>query len=250
MTAFNSHVSDNHRITDTLWYSGTDAVAEGEPLCYGNDEGSYLARPSQSNCNRFAGVALRAYSAKTTGQLVEIAKPGSKGINVKLGEDVSAGDYVTFTLGSTDKEFIKGGFLGCGTGLCTDAGTDTNLVQVDLQVGDESGGIETIDPEAGANTVSAFGVTLLTAQTLASAAAITVADPVVDGQKKAFKATGTMTTSDVEIDLATASLQPDFSTALAAINAIDADGDGVVLEARGGKWYVVGLTGGATLSAT
>lgn len=117
-------------------------------------------------------------------------------------------------------------------------------------VGDESGGIEVLDPTAGAITCSVGGVTFFNAATLASAGAVTVADPIADGLLKKFEALGTMTTSDIEIDLETASLQPDFATALQAINAIDADGDSVTLQARGGAWYVVGKSGGATLSAT
>lgn len=249
--AFNSHVADNNIIKDSVWYTGTDALTRGEPLCYANDEGSEVARPSQSNNLRFAGTVANDYSAgSSSGRLVEICLPGSKGAPVLLGETVAVGDYVTFVLGTTTKDFLLGGFLGCGTAKVTDAGDDGDVVQADLLVGDESGGIEVLDPTAGAITCSVGGVTFFNAATLASAGAVTVADPIADGLLKKFEALGTMTTSDIEIDLETASLQPDFATALQAINAIDADGDSVTLQARGGAWYVVGKSGGATLSAT
>ena len=75
--------------TAHVFYTGSDAVKKGQGLCYDHDSGTATAmdndrisnveKPSPSNGNNmyFAGVALRSYAAKSTGQMIEIVLPGS-----------------------------------------------------------------------------------------------------------------------------------------------------------------------------
>ena len=76
-----------------VWFTGVGALKEGQGLCYdahGIVAGGYavegtadarrynkVALPTADLAGHFAGVASRAYSAKTGGQLIEIYGPGS-----------------------------------------------------------------------------------------------------------------------------------------------------------------------------
>jgi len=124
--SLNSPLKDSNRIIEWVWYEGTDALYEGEPVCYNTDyagdgvtyaearRGSHVERPTASNNTAFAGVAARNYSAKSTGQFIEINCPGSKCVRVALGVDtvINTG-ILTFTVaGRYD--------VGASTGLKTD----------------------------------------------------------------------------------------------------------------------------------
>ena len=119
------------------WYAGTDAVSEGEAFCYNTDYGTattytgqranYLERPlttgtaATSNNLAFAGVALRNYTAQTTGQFIEIAVPGSRGANVALGVDTVLGTgLLTFIAGASGSHrgrFYTGKYKGRGSAI-------------------------------------------------------------------------------------------------------------------------------------
>lgn len=334
-----------NRVVSDVWYSGTDALKKGEAVCYNTDYGTAatktpsrsnrVERPSSSNNMAFAGVAERDYPARSGGQMITINCPGSTGVDVALGANVTIGTGIlTFTVGSGGaSRFVKGGFVGRGSvvprqtvaaavieesltgawSLATDGvtltvvataglaagdtvvllggedeGTSKNIVagkytiasitsatvlvlassavgatpgaaltctgyaysgnptcQADLLDGDESGGVEFLSPpNAGVVGLAhmAGGVSFICGGlTLASDVDITFADGTVYGEKKGFVCLGTMTTSDVTVDLVTAGISMTCSAstgaavALAEVNAIDAAGDGVFLTWFG-KW--------------
>jgi len=120
----NSHEAGANRIVEQCWTAVTGVIKEGEAFCYNTDlgtateanarRGNRVERPSSSNNRAFAGVAARDYFASSTGQMVELNVPGSKGVKVALGVDtvINTG-ILTFTTGSG--RFIKGGFQGRGS---------------------------------------------------------------------------------------------------------------------------------------
>ena len=125
-TSINAHEKLADAISKRVWYEGTDALKQGEGVCYNTDYGTATAadarrsnrveRPSVSNNRAFAGVAARSYTASSTGQLIEIYVPGSKSVPVALGVDtVIDTALITFT--------VKGRYdIGVETGLGTEAG--------------------------------------------------------------------------------------------------------------------------------
>jgi len=126
--SLNGHEVGANVILEWVWYGGTDALKEGEAVCYNTDYGTATAidgrrgnrveRPSTSNNLAFAGVAARDYSAKSLGQMVEIYGPGSKGVNVALGVDTVLGTgQLTFQVGggAGAGRFVKVGFPGRGS---------------------------------------------------------------------------------------------------------------------------------------
>lgn len=128
--------------------------------------------------------------------------------------------------------------------------TGNPTCQADLLTGDECGGVEFISMlNAGGDDVAYMvgGVSYVCGGlTLAADAEVELAQGVLPGDKKCFICLGTMTTSDFVIDLVTAGIQQDGSTALAEINAIDAAADAAYLEFNGATWHTLDLVGGAT----
>lgn len=115
-------------ITGWVWYEGTDAIKEGEGVCFNTNYGTAterdgrrsrnVERPSTSNNTAFAGVAARNYAAESGGQFIEINEPGSKNVMVALGTNpVIDTGILTFQVGggSGAGRFVKGGFLGRGS---------------------------------------------------------------------------------------------------------------------------------------
>lgn len=111
-----------------LWYTGSDAICEGEAVCYDIAEGvaanydgkrhNRVARPSTANNLAFAGVAARNYPASSVGQFIEVYGPGSRGVKIALGANtvINTG-FLTFTAGGGGGagRFVKGGFHGRGS---------------------------------------------------------------------------------------------------------------------------------------
>jgi len=107
------------------WYTGTDAIYEGEGVCFDTNRGtatesdarrrSYVERPSSSNNRHFAGVAARDYSAKSGVQFIEVNEPGSTCM-IALGADtvVDVG-YLTCQAGGAAGRFSDKGFPGRGS---------------------------------------------------------------------------------------------------------------------------------------
>ena len=127
--SINGHESGANEIIEEAWYAGTDALKEGEGLCYNIDygtaedrngrRGNHVERPSLTNNLAFAGVVASDHSAQAGGQMVRIFVPGSKGVNVALGIDTVIGTgHLTFTAGAGGSHrgrFVKSGFPGRGT---------------------------------------------------------------------------------------------------------------------------------------
>ena len=124
----NGPIKAANAITGWVWYSGTDALKEGEGLCFDTNYGTaasrdcrrnnVVERPSTSNNMAFAGVAARDYAASASGQFVEINMPGSRGVNVALGVDtVIDTGILTFQVGGGTGagRFVKSGYIGRGS---------------------------------------------------------------------------------------------------------------------------------------
>lgn len=127
----NAPTADHVAISAWVWYEGTDALREGEALCYNTDFGTaternrrrnnHVERPSAANNYAFAGVAARDYSASPTGRFIEIYVPGSRGVNIALGVDtVLDGGILTFVAGAGGSHrgrFHTGKFTGRGSAV-------------------------------------------------------------------------------------------------------------------------------------
>ena len=111
-----------------LWYTGSDPIRKGEAVCYdvttgeaGKNVGkrhNRVSRPNATNNRAFAGVAARDYFAEPNGQFIEVYGPGSKGVEIALGADVTLNSgFLTFTAGggSAAGRFVKAGFKGRGS---------------------------------------------------------------------------------------------------------------------------------------
>jgi hypothetical protein len=120
----NGHEKGGNPILESVWYDGTDAVKEGEAFCYNTDYGTAtvadgrrsnrVERPSSSNNMAFAGVAARDSFASSTGQMIDINVPGSKGVKVAVGVDTVI-DTGILTFSTTTGQFVKGGYVGRGS---------------------------------------------------------------------------------------------------------------------------------------
>lgn len=158
----------------------------------------------------------------------------------------SVTDATTLVLAASAVDTTPGGALTC-TGYAN-SGNPTAIC--DLLEGDESGGVEFINlPNAGGDTQPHMlgGVSYVCGGlTLAADAEVELAQGTRIGEKKAFVCLGTMTTSDFVVDLVTAGVQIDGSTALAENAGFDAALDASFLEFRGARWFCTDIVGGAT----
>lgn len=130
-SSVNSHVKDGNRVVEWVWYGGSDAINEGEAVCYNTDYGTatafdgrrcnHVERPSLDNNMAFAGVAARNYSARTGGQFIEINCPGSRGVKIALGVDTVIGtgllSFVAGASGSHRGRFYTGKYRGRGSAI-------------------------------------------------------------------------------------------------------------------------------------
>lgn len=159
-------------------------------------------------------------------------------------ESVDSATVVTLKTSAVDA--TPGGALTC-TGY---AYTGNPTALCDLLDGEESGGVEFLNlPNAGGNNQPhmARGLSYVCGGiTLAARADAELAQGVLPGDKKAFVVLGTLTTNAFAVDLATAGIQIDGSTALAEINAMDAANDAAYLEFHGARWFAKDVAGGAT----
>ena len=167
----NSHIKDGNRIVEFVWFNDSDALNEGEAVCYDTDYGTATAkdgrrgnrveRPSRSNNTAFAGVAARDYAARTGGQFIEINVPGSKGVNIALGVDTVIGTglltFVAGAAGSHRGRFYTGKYTGRGSAIPRQ--TVTAVIEASM---------------AGAWSLATDGVTLTVADTTGLSAGDTV----------------------------------------------------------------------------
>jgi hypothetical protein len=149
----NAPIAAVNGIKEMVWYEGTDALYEGEAVCYNTDYGTAATRtPSRANRverplvnesnTAFAGVAVQNYAARSTGQFIEIYIPGSRGVNVALGVDtVIDTGILTFTAGASGSHrgrFYTGKYKGRGSAIPRQ--TVTAVVE-----GDMIGAVWTVD---------------------------------------------------------------------------------------------------------
>jgi hypothetical protein len=230
--------------------------------------GKYLGRgsaiPRQTVTAVIEASMIGAWSLATDGvTLTVVATAGlSAGDTVVLvggeiedgGATVVAGKYKIASI-TSDTVLVLASSAITGTALgavtCTGyAYTGNPTCQADLLDGEESGGIQFSSlPNAGGDTQTYMvgGLTYICGGlTLAADAEYELAQAVLPGEKKAFICLGTMTTSAAVVDLVSAGLQIDGSSALAEINAIDAAADAVYLQFNGAKWHCMDVAGGAT----
>ena len=255
-------------LTEMVWFAGTDPVKKGQGFCYDTDYGvaaevdgsrcNRVEKPDGSNNNRFAGVAARDYSANAggpNGRLIEIYMPGSVcDIYVGVATVANTG-VVTCAADSTNSGvFMKAGLAGRGSAVPLQTVSAGNYCQALLLDGQESGLVEYITPPAVGHatepvfTVMTGGVTFLEGVvTIATAnAKATLANGEHYGQKKVFVCTGTYTTSDAEIELATAGRQTGGTALVSA--SFDAAAELLSLEWNG-FWQEM-ASNGVTLAAT
>lgn len=210
-----------------VWYSGTDTLYEGYNLCYDSDSitadgfnaadtaitaaTSSLARnrvvekPSQGNCNSYAGVVAPECDGFVGPGEITIIPPGNvANVRMKLNCTINA-TYGTVTAGSYDMEGT--GYWGEGTAKAIQTinrSSTAGLVQAELMVGVPSGGYESISAAAvtvgGAQTFMPYGVTVFNnAATPASDVTYSLTAGQFIGQKKLFSCGATMTTNDIVI---------------------------------------------------
>lgn len=128
--SINAHIALSDHTKKFVWYSGTDALFEGEAVCYNVDYGTAadadasranrVERPTTSNNKNFAGVACRSYSAKSTGQFIEIYCPGSRCVPIALAVDTVIGTGIlTFVAGASTQagRFYTGVYQGRGSAI-------------------------------------------------------------------------------------------------------------------------------------
>jgi hypothetical protein len=245
--ALNAYIDNVDVIKKTVLFEGSTALVKGQGLCYNFDYGTAATAepsrtvrcelPSITNARYFAGVVLNARAAKTGGQWVDIAVPGSTCYVLMLGPSVTPGSQlVTCQAGGTYAGyFTRAGFEGEGSAVplqTIDAGSAATLCLAKLQTGLPSGLVEVVTP-ATAGGVQAFmvgGVSFVAASALDTAnVTFEMADGTVLGLRKKFEIEGDLGDS-YDLVITVNGIQSDGSdTALATLTGDD-DGDIAVLE--------------------
>ncbi len=204
-----------------------------------------------------------------------VDKDDGKTITVSDTTDLSAGDTVVLVGGEKEEaadKYVKPGKYVISsitdathlvlTASCLEgspaadvtatgyAYTGNPTCQADLLTGDECGGVEFASlPNTGGDdqTYMVGGVTYICGGlTLAADAEFELAQGTLPGEQKAFICLGTLTTEDAVVDLASAGVQMDGSSALAEVNAINAAADAWYGQFNGAKWHTLDVVGGAT----
>ena len=251
----NAHEKKADTISAWVWFRGATALLEGQGLCYDWDygtaadsdarRGNRVEVPTILNAPFFAGVAARAYSAKSGGQFIEIYVPGSVcDVLAKVSATIGVGIYTCEAGGTYAGYFRVAGFEGRGSAVplqTVDRSLTAGLVLCRLQDGGESGLVEVVTPAAGAITCMVGGVTRFAVATCSSDATFTMADGTKADQRKKFVCDATITTSDVVITVN--GIQLDGATALTTAK-FDAAAEEVTLEWCG-DWYCRGVAGAA-----
>ena len=263
-----------------VWFTGSTALLEGQGVCYVWDgvaaDGlsaatvsdarryNWVELPNTDNSRHFAGVADRAYSAKTGGQLIQINAPGSV-CPILLKADVVLGTTLRVTCevgGSYAGYFRYPGFAGEGSAVplqTVSAAATAALCLAKLEEGQPSGLVESVVTntdgllDGGATTIMVGGVSYFdTDISTGGDATATLADGTVPGLRKAFVARETQT-NDVVINV-TSGIEgfanADPTDALATVK-LDADLEEATLEWNAfdteGLWAIV-HTVGATIA--
>ena len=247
-----------------VWFNGATAILEGQALAYDYaynapatpagavaetaasvDYRRYnqVVAVDAAHSNWFAGVAASAYPASATGQLIEIYLPGSVCKVLAKANLVIGVGRVTFQVGGTySGYFTREGFAGAGSARplqTKDTSSTVGLVEVLLEEGAQSGGVEVLTPTGtagGALQAKVGGVTYYQAATNASAVLTsTLADGTVLGEKKGIVIEGTQTTHGVTVTVTTG-FKIDQTTSITTITGSTA-GRRFIAEWLGNAWY-------------
>lgn len=221
MHALDAYIKKGRQFSEWVWFTGVTALKEGQAVCYDWDRGTqtakdyrrlnYVEAPSTTNAQWFAGVAARAYSAKSTGQLVEIFRPGSTcNIYTKADNTIGVG-LLTFDVTSGYEGWFRySGLRGEGSAIplqTVDRGTDEGVCQALLLGGPPSGGVEVVTAvnNDAIGTLMIGGTTLVVGISLAGGdCTYTLADGTVEGLRKLFRVITTeVTTNDLVVTVST-----------------------------------------------
>lgn len=263
-TSINAPTKKMPAIKKSVWYESNAALSTGEAVCYNWDftgDGATYAEarrynhvetPSTTNAQHFAGVAVRAYSAVSGGQLIEIYVPGSV-CYILCGKDtntVVGVGLLTFDVTAGFKgEFRYTGLPGAGSAqpLQTTTGdaSDPGKCMALLQEGPQSGGVEVVACATPGPTCMVGGTTLITGGNPGGGSAITLADGTIPGLRKKFgQITSELTTTSIVITVTTGATDDIDDVNLASVTfthgntTLDTE---VTLE-WGASWCVTGQT--------
>lgn len=218
--AINAHEKKPFVKSAWVWYESNAALNEGEAVCYNQDYGTATAfdgrrlnrveTPSITNAQYFAGVASKAYSAKSTGQFIEIYLPGSVcniWFNAPATSTINVGFY-TFDVTSSYEGFFRyQGLPGVGSAipLQTIDRSTAGLCMAKLMEGPESGGVQVVPlvDNTALTGVMVGGSTYCTGLALANGdCTLTLADATSHGLlKKFYIVTTEITTNDFVITI-------------------------------------------------
>lgn len=219
-----------------VFYDSANALTNGQGVCYERTSATRTAAtsalagsrdlivkdPSVTNNHDFAGVVVGDYAARTGGQSVTIAEPGSVAdINV-TATSVTVGDYLTCDCGDDVGDFKDVGFVGRGSVRILQTLAAAGTAQGYLMTGEESGLVQRIAPATGAEgavVLSPTGITIFDGTNLTGAdSTFTLADGNAGGLRKGFvyEVAVTGAGSDLVITV-TSGLQLGATTALATL---------------------------------
>lgn len=260
-TSRNAYIDKGRQVSEWVWYGGTGALAEGAAVCYNYDYGTSttrepsrfnrVANPSTTNAQYFAGVAGRAYTAVSTGQLIEIYRPGSVcnilvAVSTVIGTGLLTFDVTTAAVG----QFRYAGLPGAGSAIPLQTTTYVATAQLCLallQEGPPSGGVEVValvDNDA-IGTLMIGGTTLITGSTIGTGnCTYTLANGTQQGLRKKFGViTADITTSDFVITVTAGRTPALADSALATITFTNAASINTqcTLEWTG-AWFLQGCT--------
>ena len=248
-------------ISKWVWFEDNVALEEGAGVCYNWDYGddatvsdarrrNNVETPSFTNAQHFAGVAARAYTAKTGGRLIEIYVPGSVCL-IRLGIGVSTvigQGLLTFDVtDAVEGQFLRTGMPGEGSALplqTVTGGAATLTCLAKLQTGPPSGGVEYVEPTDIATWTAALigGTTLVKGLALGQDCVEDLADGLVEGIKKRIAVvTAAFTGNQLQIDIdGNDGIKLDCVSANLAEVTFNSVGDNVTFEWKQGAWHNLG----------
>lgn len=266
-------------ISKWVWFSGTEALLEGQAVCYDFDYNSseevaaattqedadarrvnHVELPSVTNAQWFAGVSAAKHSAKAGGQFIEIYTPGSVCNILILVVDADCGTHlVTFDVTDSGADttdyrgyFRYAGLPGEGSAITlqdvnasalTAAGAGV-VCQALLQTGPPSGGVQVctaVDNDELTPAEMVGGTTLVVGCAASTADAKgTPAVSTVEGLRKQYRMITTAMSNTHDFMITPAKLGVGCDDEEISGLELDAIGDSAVIVWLGGAWNVVG----------
>jgi len=176
--AVNAPLGKANKRQAVVWFEGSTALVEGQGVCYNWDYGTAANNtpdrlnrvevPTILNAPYFAGVADKAYSAVTGGQLIKINLPGSCCNIASFASTTIGVGRLTFEVGGTYAGYFRDteGFPGQGSAKplqTIDRSGTAGTCLAWLEDGPQSGGIERVAVADDAAIVCMVGgVTMIT----------------------------------------------------------------------------------------